>query len=122
MRQAEELSWVLSYMFSKYRPVLKSISNIHFQRPISVSSLIQMYAHVVYTKMNYIQVTTYVETYNPITGKNDTTNTLHFTFQVPEVVNEVVPNSYDEAMMYIDGRRHFDGVMKKSSNVFPSRL
>lgn len=122
MRQAEELSWVLGYMFSKYRPVLKSISDIHFQRPIVVSSLIQMHAHIVYTNMNYIQVTTYVETYNPITGQNDTTNTLHFTFQVPEIVNEVLPNSYDEAMMYIDGRRHFEEVMKKSSGIFPSRL
>lgn len=122
MRQAEELSWVLCYMFSKYRPILKSISDINFQRPIVVSSLIQMHAHVVFTKINYIQVVTYVETYNPVSGKNDTTNTFHFTFQVPEVVNEVVPNSYDEAMMYIDGKRHFDEVMKNSAGIFPSRL
>lgn len=122
MRQAEELSWVLSYTFSKYRPVLKSISDINFRRPILVSSLIQMHAYVVYTKINYIQVTTYVETYNPVTGKNDTTNTFHFTFQVPEVVNEVVPNSYDEAMMYIDGKRHFEEVMKNPTGIFQNKL
>ncbi|CAG9823418.1 unnamed protein product [Phaedon cochleariae] len=114
MRQAEELSWVLGHMFSKYRPILKSISDISFQRPIAVSSLIQMHAYVVYTQMNYMQIAVFVETFNPITGKNDTTNTFQFTFVVPEVVNEIVPNTYHEAMMYIDGRRHFQDVMKKS--------
>nr|XP_023028945.1 acyl-coenzyme A thioesterase 9, mitochondrial-like [Leptinotarsa decemlineata] len=122
MAQAEELSWVLGYMFSKYRPTLKSISDIQFQRPIAVSSLIQMHAQVVYTQINYIQILVHVETYNPITGKNDSTNTFHFTYQVPEMVNEVFPMTYHEAMMYIDGRRHFQDVMKKSPGIFPNKL
>nr|XP_023011961.1 acyl-coenzyme A thioesterase 10, mitochondrial-like [Leptinotarsa decemlineata] len=122
MAQAEELSWVLGYMFSKYRPCLKSISDIQFQRPIAVSSLIQMHTQVVYTQINYIQILVQVETYNPITGKNDSTNTFHFTYQVPEMVNEVFPMTYHEAMMYIHGRRYFQDVMKKSPGIFSNKL
>lgn len=122
MRQALELSWVLGYIFCKYRPILKSISDISFQKPISVNSLIQMHAHVVYTQMNYVQIATYVETFNPVTGKNDTTNTFHFTFESVEVVNECIPMTYHEAMMYIDGRRHFMEIMKQASHNFPSKL
>ncbi|XP_072388736.1 acyl-coenzyme A thioesterase 9, mitochondrial-like isoform X2 [Diabrotica undecimpunctata] len=121
MRMAEELAWVLGFTFSKYRPVLKSISDISFQKPIAVSSLIRMHAHVVYTQLNWIQILVYVEVYNSVTGDNDTTNTLHFTFQVPELVHECIPQTYHEAMMYIDGRRHFLEVTQKP-NSFPSKL
>lgn len=121
MRMATELAWVLGFTFSKYRPVIKSISDISFQKPIAVSSLIRMHAQVVYTQLNYMQILVYVEVYNSVTGENDTTNTLHFTFQVPELVNECIPQTYHEAMMYIDGRRHFLEVIDKSTS-FPSKL
>lgn len=111
MRQAMELSWALGYLFSKYRPKLKSISNITFNRPIEVSSLIRMHAHVVFSQLQYFQITVYAETWDASSGKNATTNAFHFTYEVPEQVQEVFPRSYHEAMMYIDGRRHFNDVM-----------
>lgn len=107
MRQATELSWALGYLFSKYRPVLKSISDISFNRPISVNSLIRMHAHVVFTQMQYYQVTVYVESLDSKSGVEATTNMFHFTYEVPQLVAEVFPSTYHEAMMYIDGRRHF---------------
>ncbi|XP_060527760.1 acyl-coenzyme A thioesterase 9, mitochondrial-like isoform X2 [Cylas formicarius] len=111
MRHATELSWVLGYKYSKYRPVLKSISDISFKKPIAVNSLIQMHSTMVYTFQNYMQILVLAEVYNPLTGKSDTTNAFHFTLQAPEKVNEVIPLSYHEAMMYIDGRRHFMNIM-----------
>lgn len=116
MRQAAELSWVCGYKFSKYRPKAKSISDINFNRPIAVNSLIHMHASVVYTQMQFIQITVYVETFDPNTGRGDTTNTLHLTYEVPEMVKQVYPRTYQEAMMYIDGRRHFFEVMKTGSS------
>nr|CAH7765004.1 unnamed protein product [Callosobruchus chinensis] len=123
MRQALELSWVLGYKFSKLRPVLKSISDIQFNKPVKVNSLIQMHGHVVYTNMNYFQITTFTETFNPVTGKIDTSNSFHFTYFVPELVKEVIPMTYQEAMLYIDGRRHFNEVMHKTGTfIFPSKI
>lgn len=113
MRNANELAFTLGFRFSKYRPMLKSISDINFQKPIAVNSLIQMHAHVVYTQMQYMQIIVYVETLDPINGVSDTTNTFHFTYQVPSILKEVMPLTYHEAMMYIDGRRHFQDVLKK---------
>lgn len=111
MRQATELSWALGYLFSKYRPVLKSISDIRFNRPIGVNSLIRMHAHVVFTNMQYFQITVYAETWDSSSGVEATTNMFHFTYEVPQLVPEVFPSTYHEAMMYIDGRRHFFNVL-----------
>lgn len=107
MRQATELSWVLGYMHCKYRPRTKHISDISFKQPISVNSLIRMHATVVFTYENYIQNLVFVEVYNPVTGKSSTTNSFHFTLEAPDNVPDVVPVTYHEAMLYVDGRRHF---------------
>ncbi|KAF2895765.1 hypothetical protein ILUMI_10411 [Ignelater luminosus] len=122
MRQAMELSWALGYLFSKYRPALKSISNISFNRPIAVSSLIRMHAHVVFTRMQYFQITVYAEARDASSGTTSTTNVFHFTYEAPELVQEVFPRSYQEAMMYIDGRRHFQNVMTQGEEQFQDCL
>lgn len=117
MRQATELSWALGYLFTKCRPVLKSISDISFHRPISVNSLIRMHAHVVFTQMQFYQVTVYVESLDSTSGVEATTNMFHFTYEVPQLVPEVFPSTYHEAMMYIDGRRHFLNVFNDINKV-----
>jgi acyl-coenzyme A thioesterase 9 len=122
MRQAAELSWVLGFKFSKYRPKVKSISDIKFSKPIAVNSLIHMHAFVVFTQMQFIQITVYVETFDPQTGTSDTTNIVHFTYEVPEIVKEVIPRTYQEAMMYVDGRRHFLEIMKAGPHAGPKML
>lgn len=115
MRQAVELSWALGYLFCKNRPVLKSMSDISFNKPIGVNSLIRMHAHVVFTQLLYYQITVYVEALDATSGVESTTNMFHFTFEGPQLVQEVFPSSYHEAMMYIDGRRHFLNVLVDQS-------
>lgn len=117
MRQAMELSWALGYMFSKYRPALKSISNISFNRPVDVNSLVHMHAYVVFTQLQYIQITVYAECWDSSSGKTATSNSFHFTYEVPGQVPEIFPRSYQDAMMYIDGRRHFYNVMTSKDTV-----
>lgn len=115
MRQAVELTWVLAYRFSKYRPSLKCISDINFKKAVAVNSLIEMHAHVVYTHLNHMQIMAYVEVYDASSEKGHTTNTFHFIYEVPELVKEVIPLTYDDAMMYINGKRHFDEIMKNNN-------
>lgn len=111
MRQALEISWLLGYQFSKHRPHLKSISDIVFVRPVAVSSLLKMYAHVIYTEKQHFQIMVYAETFTPNSEKRDTSNIFHFTYEVPQFVPEVFPKTYLEAMMYIDGLRHYQTIM-----------
>ncbi|KAK9869127.1 hypothetical protein WA026_002883 [Henosepilachna vigintioctopunctata] len=111
MRNASELAWILGYQFSKYRPLSRSISDISFNAPIAVNSLIQMEAHVVYTHLQYYQIIVFVKVLDPIKGQTSKSNTFHFTFESPDLVKQVYPKSYHEAMLYIDGKRHFNLVM-----------
>lgn len=111
MRHALELSWGLCYLFSKHLPVLRSISNITFKLPISVNSMIRMRAYVVYTQVRYVQITVYVDSWDSSFAQTSTTNVFNFTYEVNDVVPEVYPNTYQEAMMYIDGKRHFADIL-----------
>ncbi|XP_045471026.1 acyl-coenzyme A thioesterase 9, mitochondrial-like isoform X2 [Harmonia axyridis] len=111
MRNATELAWILGFQFSKYRPYLKSISDISFDTPIAVNSLIQMEAIVNYTYMNFYQIIVHVKVLDPVKGQASKTNTFNFTFESPDTVRQVYPKSYHEAMLYVDGKRHFDLVM-----------
>lgn len=122
MRQATELSWVLAFMFSKYRPELKHISDINFHKPIDVNSLIRMNAHVVYTEKHFVQISVFAEAFNGTDGDVNTTNEFHFTYAIPEIVPEVLPKTYHEAMMYLDGKRHFNEVLKEQNQVQDSSL
>lgn len=122
MRQATELSWIASYMFCKYRPRTRSMSDIQFKHPIAVNSLIQMHATVVFTHKNFIQTTVFAEVYNPLSGLTATTNAFHFTLEAPDVVHEVIPQTYYEAMLYVDGRRHFHKDLRETQGAFNSKL
>lgn len=116
MRHATELAWILGFQFSKYRPFLRSISDITFHSPIAVNSLIQMQGHVVYTHLQYYQIIIFVKILDPIKGESALSNTFHFTFEAPDAVKRVYPKSYHESMLFIDGKRHFDRVMQGHGN------
>ncbi|KAL1491501.1 hypothetical protein ABEB36_012090 [Hypothenemus hampei] len=122
MRKATELSWIASYMFCKYRPRTRSMSDISFKQPIAVNSLIHMHATVVYTHKNFIQTIVYAQVYNPMSGLTSTTNAFHFTLEAPDIVPEVFPITYYEAMLYVDGRRHFHKDLKETQGAFDSKL
>ncbi|XP_067013889.2 acyl-coenzyme A thioesterase 9, mitochondrial isoform X1 [Anabrus simplex] len=110
MRQALELSWTAGYMYSKFRPKLCHISDIGFHKPVDVGSLLRMHAYVTYSEFNYAQILVHAEVIDH-RGMHSTTNNFHYTYQMPEEVPKVIPQSYHEAMMYLDGRRHFQRVM-----------
>ncbi|XP_020812011.1 acyl-coenzyme A thioesterase 9, mitochondrial-like isoform X2 [Drosophila serrata] len=110
MRTALEISWVAVFLYSKSRPYLKQISDIVFQKPVPVDSLIKTTAYVVYTWRNYLQIRTVCDVIDKNTGDQVTTNTFNFTFAVSEdiVVPQVLPLSFHETIWYTHGRRRFE--------------
>lgn len=48
-----------------------------------------------------------VQVIEPTTGKRSTTNVFHFAFNVSTDIH-VVPETYEEAMLYINGRRIYE--------------
>ncbi|XP_026466947.1 acyl-coenzyme A thioesterase 9, mitochondrial-like [Ctenocephalides felis] len=110
MRHALELSWAAGYLHSKHRPKLEHISDISFHKPVDVSSLLRMHAYIVYTELKYMQIVVYTDVYDPNTGSSNTTNVFHYTYSIPDKMQQVIPKTYHEAMMYLDGRRRFQHV------------
>lgn len=108
MRSALEISWAAACLYCKSRPKLEHISDISFEKPVSVDSFIKMTAYVVYTKKNFVQIMTVADVLDPYSDSQVTTNTFYYTFSCNEDVTEVLPRSYHETMWYIQGRRKFE--------------
>lgn len=108
MRHALELSWACAYMFTKYRPKLSHISDIGFHQPVDVSSFIKMHAHIIYTEMQYMEIVVVAEVFDAKTGGHNTTNMFYYTYSNDEKVPQIIPKTYQEAMLYVDGRRKFN--------------
>ena len=64
---------------------------------------------VVFTKGNYLQTRVHAEVLDPKTGHLDTTNVFHYHFTSNQDFPAVIPMSYGEYMLYLEGRRHYEG-------------
>ena len=108
MRQAFELAWTNACMYAKTTPKISVVDDISFKRPVLIGSLLFLSSEVVYVEKNFIQTKVLAQTVDPMTNIRETTNDFYFKFSVDPKINlpQVIPNSYAEAMMYIDGKRH----------------
>lgn len=104
MKTALENSWVCAYLHAKTRPKLETICDISFEKPVDVSSFLQMHAYVTYTEMNFIVVMVVADILNPSGGRM-TSNVLYYVWKCNESVPEVIPGSYHEMMWYLMGKR-----------------
>ncbi|XP_041439509.1 acyl-coenzyme A thioesterase 9, mitochondrial isoform X1 [Xenopus laevis] len=112
MRKAYELGWATACSFGGSRPYVVAVDDIMFQRPVEIGSLLFLSAQVCYTESKYIQVRVHSEVSDPITREHHTTNIFHFTFMSDKEVLHIVPQTYGESMLYLDGKRHFDATVK----------
>jgi acyl-coenzyme A thioesterase 9 len=103
-RQAYELAWVTSYVYSKHRPRFVSLDDNMFHRSIDIGSVVKFTASVVYTKDNRCHVRVETDVLHPALGRTDLTNVFNFEFQV--VSQEmVVPETYEDAIKYLEGKK-----------------
>lgn len=114
MRHGVELAWALAHTFSKRVPKLMHISDINFIKPVDVSSLISMSAHVLYTELNFMEIVVVAEIFDPVSGTMSTSNSFYYTFSVPDTLPQLIPKTYHESMWHIDGRRKFRAIMESN--------
>uniref|UniRef100_A0A914VKD6 SHSP domain-containing protein n=1 Tax=Plectus sambesii TaxID=2011161 RepID=A0A914VKD6_9BILA len=70
---------------------------------------------VCYTSNDHMQLRVHAEVVDPETGKQETTNTFHFTFGTRDKnvsVSTVVPMTYADGMLYLSGKRHYEESMQ----------
>ncbi|XP_051971165.1 acyl-coenzyme A thioesterase 9, mitochondrial-like isoform X2 [Xyrauchen texanus] len=115
MRKAYELGWANACAFAGCRPTLMAVDDILFRKPVEIGSLLLLSSQVCYTEGMHIQVRVHTEVLDPLTRQHSTTNVFHFSFRVEKDVPAVVPRSYGESMLYLDGKRHFDETMRSQS-------
>ncbi|XP_033003141.1 acyl-coenzyme A thioesterase 9, mitochondrial isoform X1 [Lacerta agilis] len=114
MRKAYELGWACAYSYGNSRPYVVAVDDIMFQKPVEIGSLLLLSAQVCYTENNNAQVRVHSEVYDPATRVHHTTNVFHFTFMLENEIPSIVPRTYGESMLYLDGKRHFDSAMKEN--------
>uniref|UniRef100_A0A671T2D5 Acyl-coenzyme A thioesterase 9, mitochondrial-like n=1 Tax=Sinocyclocheilus anshuiensis TaxID=1608454 RepID=A0A671T2D5_9TELE len=112
MRKAYELGWANACAFAGCRPTLVAVDDIVFRKPVEIGSLLLLSSQVCYTEGMHIQVRVHTEVLDPLTRQHSTTNVFHFTFRVEKDIPAIVPQSYGESMLYLDGKRHFDETMR----------
>uniref|UniRef100_A0A8C1BFG1 Acyl-CoA thioesterase 9, tandem duplicate 1 n=1 Tax=Cyprinus carpio carpio TaxID=630221 RepID=A0A8C1BFG1_CYPCA len=112
MRKAYELGWANACAFVGCRPTLVAVDDIIFRKPVEIGSLLLLSSQVCYTEGMHIQVRVHTEVLDPLTRQHSTTNVFHFTFCIDNDIPSVVPQSYGESMLYLDGKRHFDETMR----------
>ncbi|KAH0624739.1 hypothetical protein JD844_032494 [Phrynosoma platyrhinos] len=115
MRKAYELGWACAYSFGNSRPYVVAVDDIMFQKPVEIGSLLLLSSQVCYTENNYIQVRVHSEVYDPDSRVHNTTNIFHFTFMLETEIPVIVPKTYGESMLYLDGKRHFESAMKENN-------
>ncbi|XP_071399260.1 acyl-CoA thioesterase 9, tandem duplicate 1 isoform X1 [Centroberyx affinis] len=108
MRKAYELGWANACSYGGCRPTLVAVDDIMFQKPVEIGSLLLLSSQVCYTEGKHIQVRVHTEVFDPLTRQHNTTNVFHFTFASDRDVPNIVPKTYGESMLYLDGKRHFN--------------
>ncbi|XP_073920447.1 acyl-coenzyme A thioesterase 9, mitochondrial isoform X2 [Castor canadensis] len=107
MRKAYELAWATACSFGGSRAFVVTVDDIMFQKPVEVGSLLFLSSQVCFTQNNYIQVRVHSEVASLQRKEHTTTNVFHFTFMSQNEVPMVLPKTYGESMLYLDGQRHF---------------
>ncbi|ELT98028.1 hypothetical protein CAPTEDRAFT_123067 [Capitella teleta] len=107
MRQAFEIAWANACVYCKGRPSIVAVDDIIFKKPVEIGSLLYLSSQIVYTNGDHMLVKVHAEVVNAKSGQHETTNIFHYTFRSKMTIPPVIPKSYAEYMMYLDGKRHF---------------
>jgi len=91
------------------------VDDILFRKPVEIGSLLYLGSLVVYTEGDSAMIRVSAEVVHPESCNRDLTNVFFFTFKTHGDAPEVIPRSYAEAMLYLDGRRQF---LETATNTF----
>ena len=108
--QGFELAFTAATLFLGAKPRFIHLHDLHFHRPVNIGSFLFINASVNYTdtERNLIHVRAFAYTVDPSNMEDiQFTNTFQFTFQnfSSRPTPEVIPNSYEEMLSYLEGVR-----------------
>jgi acyl-coenzyme A thioesterase 9 len=108
MSKAQELAWSCANIYcGKDRAWFVALDHVSFQRPVEIGSIAVFDAQVIYTASKALCVRVTAESLNAALGTAELCTTFYFTFTCIRVP-PVIPKSYEEVLLYIEGKRRFD--------------
>eukprot|EP00834_Sanchytrium_tribonematis_P001465 NODE_36_length_36011_cov_1.012920.p7 type:complete len:441 gc:universal NODE_36_length_36011_cov_1.012920:4549-5871(+) len=121
LKTAYELALCTSLLYTKSQMVdFMAMDDVWFRRPVPVGSIVQFQSKVIYSVLpkdkssipNPWKDTFIVQVIANVMIKNkfDTSNVFLFTFKPSDIVDlkYIIPNTYQESMLYLTGKRTFD--------------
>lgn len=125
LKQTFELAFTTAAAFAHARPTFVSLDPSTFQNPVPVGSILYLTATVVYTdppligapgekadadsEYTRVQIRVDSKVRDVEHGRSKPTGQFNYTFTVPKNIR-VMPQTYQEFMMYIDARRRAEQV------------
>lgn len=120
MREAFELAYSTASLFTRGRGlIITTVDDLSFVHPVAIGSLLHFQGCIVYTDADphqahfqRLHVQVIADVIDPKTESRKTTNTFHFTFICPraedKTASEVIPETYTDAMRYLEGKRRVE--------------
>ncbi|KAF8064151.1 Thioesterase/thiol ester dehydrase-isomerase [Lyophyllum atratum] len=115
MRLAYELGFTNASMFTRGQVRFFSLDGISFARPVPIGSILRLTSHILHTSTPdesqfpmLVHVGVKANVVDLKTGSEQTTNDFRFTWcreQGEGVPRKVVPKTYKEAMLWLEGKR-----------------
>ncbi|KZS86712.1 Thioesterase/thiol ester dehydrase-isomerase [Sistotremastrum niveocremeum HHB9708] len=116
MRLAYELGFTTATLFTRHPVRFLSLDGISFKRPVPIGSILRLTSHVAHTESTpeyptLVNVGVKANVVDVATGSEITTNHFSFTWCTDDgepLSRIVVPRSYEDAMMWLEGKRALD--------------
>ncbi|CAK8698469.1 acyl-coenzyme A thioesterase 9, mitochondrial-like isoform X2 [Clavelina lepadiformis] len=105
MRKGFELGYANACVFSKRVPRVVAMDDIIFHCPVPVGSILLMSSQISYVEKQHFTCRVHAEVMDPRTGESRTSNVFHLMFACDGNIPNVMPKTYGESMLYLDGRR-----------------
>ncbi|SNX88049.1 related to acyl-coa thioester hydrolase [Melanopsichium pennsylvanicum] len=116
MRSAYELAWMASASFVNRHVHFLSLDALSFHAPVPIGAMLQLSSQIAYTsepeqhpqRHTIAGVTVLAQVVDLETGERKTSNTFHFSFDLGTTDRQVLPQTYKEAMEFIEGKRRVE--------------
>ena len=113
MRLSFESGFMTAHLFCKKRPWFLNVDHFDFYQPVEIGSFVRFTSQVIFTGKTSFVVQVKVWVVDPTTGAEVVTNVSYFTFAAindqkkPIPVPRILPNTYEEQLKYLNGRRRY---------------
>lgn len=116
MKIAFELGWISAGVFLGEKNVeFLYVDEIQFVRPVNIGSIVEFSSSIIYSEGEYCVVLVTAHDVSPLKTERTVTNVLTYIFRSKDrsKTPEVLPLTYDETMLYLQGRRALEDTLKR---------